>query len=85
MQIGSAVILIIVAAVAGYFIGIFDSRLTQAAQKKLEERSKPAEEAPKDQNMAGEHTVLKVTVDTAIKWHLELDGSRLEDPNVMNA
>ena len=84
MQIGPAVILIIVAAIAGYLIGIFDSRLTQAAQKKLAEASKPAEETPKDQNVAGEHTVLKVTVDPAIKWHLELDGSRLEDPNVMN-
>ena len=84
MQIGPAVILIIVAAIAGYFIGIFDNRLTQAAQKKLEEHSKPAEEKPKDENVAGEHTVLKVTVDPAIKWHLELDGSRIEDPNAMN-
>jgi hypothetical protein len=85
MDIGPAVILIIVAAVAGYFIGIFDSRLTQAAQKKLEEHSKAAEETPKDQEVAGEHTVLKVTVDPAIKWHLELDGARLEDPNAINA
>jgi hypothetical protein len=85
MEIGPAIILIIVAAAAGYFIGIFDSRLTMAAQKKLEETSKPAEETPKEQNIAGEHTVLKVTVDPAIKWHLELDGARLEDPNTMNA
>jgi hypothetical protein len=85
MEIAPAVILIIVAAVAGYFIGIFDSRLTQAAQKKLAEASKPAEETPKDQNVAGEHTVLKVTIDPAIKWHLELDGARLEDPNATNA
>jgi hypothetical protein len=84
MQIVPAVILIIVAAIAGYVLGIVDSRLTQAAQKKLAEASKPAEETPKDENIAGEHTVLKVTVDPAIKWHLELDGSRLEDPNVMN-
>ena len=86
IPIVSAGILIIVAAIAGYFIGIFDSRLTQAAQKKLEEHSKPKEEeTPKSENVAGEHTVLKVTVDPAIKWHLELDGSRLEDPSVMNA
>jgi hypothetical protein len=84
MEIVPAVILIVVAAIAGYLIGIFDSRLTQTVQKKLEENSKPAEETPKDQNVIGEHTVLKVTVDPAIKWHLELDGARLEDPNAIN-
>jgi cell division protein FtsN len=83
MEIVPAVILIVVAAIAGYLIGIFDSRLTQTVQKKLEENSKPVEETPKDPNAPGEHTVLKVTVDTAIKWHLELDGSRLEDPGAI--
>jgi hypothetical protein len=79
--IGSVIILAVAALAAGYFIGIFDSRLTQAARKKLEENSKPVDETPKEQNVAGEHTVLKVTVDPAIKWHLELDGARLEDTN----
>jgi hypothetical protein len=86
MQIGifPVVILIFVAVAAGYVLRIFDSRLTQAAQKKLEEASPLAAETPKDQNVAGEHTVLKVTVDSAIKWHLELDGSRLEDPSTLS-
>jgi hypothetical protein len=88
MSLTPAIILIIVAAVAGYFLGIFDSRLTEAAKKKLAEVSAPAaedEEKPKDQNLKGEHTVLKVTVDTALRWHLELDGTRIDDQAAMSA
>lgn len=83
--IGPVIILVFVAVAAGYVLRIFDSRLTQAVQKEWKADSKPVVETPKEQNVAGEHTVLKVTVDPAIKWHLELDGSRLEDPTALTA
>ncbi len=83
MDLTPAIILIIVAAIAGYGLGMVDSRLTEAAKKKLAESKTPTPEPeaekepqpPKEQNLKGEHTVLKMTVDLALKWHLELDGA----------
>jgi hypothetical protein len=89
MDIFPAIILIIIAAIAGYAIGIVDSRMTAALLKKTEEAKAAAanvSEAGKGEssNLPGEHTVLKVTIDDALKWHLELDGTRLEDPDAIS-
>jgi hypothetical protein len=78
------IILIIVAAIAGYLFGIFDSRVTGTIFKKTEV-PKPAEEpAHAEPKWPGEHTVLRFSIDKALKWHLELDGTRLEKPNEIN-
>ncbi len=80
MEIIPAIILIVVAAIAGYVIGIVDSRLTSSLSKKVEDASAPiAEKAATEKNRSGEHTVLKVTIDATLKWYLELDDIRLED------
>ena len=79
MQI-NPIVYIIIAAIAGYLVGILDRWFTQTFVKKREKTPPPVAENQKEQNVAGEHTVLKVTVDPALKWHVELDGSRLEDP-----
>lgn len=93
MELLPAIILIVVAAIAGYGLGIVDSRLTEAAKKKLNEVNAPdpepetekEPEKPRESNLKGEHTVLKMTVDMALKWHLELDGARISDPQAMSA
>jgi hypothetical protein len=93
MELLPAIILIVVAAIAGYGLGIVDSRLTEAAKKKLAESKTPApvpeaekaSQPPQEQNLRGEHTVLKMTVDLALKWHLELDGARIPDSQAMSA
>ena len=88
MELFPAIILIVVAAIAGYVIGIVDSRMTAALRKKTEDTSIPAtnttESAPRDSNQPGEHTVLKVTIDNALKWHIELDKTRLENPDAIS-
>lgn len=82
MNINTLIIIVVTFAV-GYLFAMFDRSVTQSFRKKREETPKPVAETPKDQNVAGEHTVLKVTVDPALKWHVELDGSRLEDPGAI--
>jgi hypothetical protein len=85
MTLGPAIILIIIAAIAGYVIGIVDSRLTASLRKKTDEVSAPETElVAKETNRPGEHTVLKVTVDEGLKWHLELDGTRLDNPDAIS-
>ncbi len=70
------VVIGILAAAAGYVFRILDSRVTTAL---VEAREKaPAEEDEKPTAKLDEHSVLKVSVDPALKWHLELDGARLE-------
>jgi len=88
MDIFPAIILIAVAAVAGYFIGIYDGRMTAALLKKAEDAKAATENASeagiRDSNLPGEHTVLKVTIDNALKWHLELDKTRLDNPEAIS-
>jgi hypothetical protein len=89
MTLAPAIILIIVAAIAGYVLGIIDSRLTASVQKKMADSAPAttgeAQPAVNDQNKPGEHVVLKVSIDLALKWHLELDKIRIEDFSQMNA
>ncbi len=77
MNIGSAIILIIVAAIAGYVVGIIDSRITKSIKEKVDQAAeeKKAAEEPKK---VDEHIVLKVSIDPATKWLLDLDGVRVE-------
>jgi hypothetical protein len=83
MNLAPAIILIVVAAVVGYVLGIIDSRITASLKKKVEENSAAAAASPTnaDQNRLGEHTVLRVTIDQTLKWHLELDKVQVDDPN----
>jgi hypothetical protein len=81
MDFVPAIILIVIATIAGYVIGIVDSRITSSLRKKTEEKPGPAEEAsPPLPKRPGEHTVLSVSMDDAMKWHLELDGSEIAIP-----
>ena len=90
MNLAPAIILIIVAAVVGYVLGLIDSRLTASVRNKLEENTTASTAAAdqsvvEDRNKLGEHTVLKVTIDQTLKWHLELDKVRLENPSEMSS
>lgn len=82
VSIETVVILIIIAAAAGYGFAILDRRVTQSVKEKIAEMPKPAEPAPVIPQAPDEHLALKVTVDKALAWHLELDGMRLE-PNAL--
>ena len=84
------IIFVVVALIAGYLFGLFDKRFTAFVRRKPEsvEAPKPAAvepAAPVEVSLPGEHTVLKVTVDPELKWHLELDGMRLDKPEEMSA
>lgn len=91
-------ILLLVAALVGYVIGVMARRKQNAdeAQAALAENDpaaaplpvpdaapaplpaaavSPAEEAP----LPGEHIALRVLIDKKLRWHLDLDGERLED------
>ena len=89
MNLGPAIILIVIAVVAGYVFGIIDSRMTNAMLKKKEKTEAPDSSTNTDSldtqpaNRIDEHTVLKMTIDKALKWHLELDGVLLENPAEM--
>jgi hypothetical protein len=90
MTLGPAIILIIVAAIAGYVVGIIDSRMTTAVQKKISDDTAAKNASltaanAEEQERVGEHVVLKVSIDKALKWRLDLDGKRLDDPNTMSA
>ena len=74
------IILIVVGVIAGYVFGLIDSRFTSSLRKKNEPEKPAADPTPPEANLPGEHTVLKVTIDAGLKWHLELDGARLEHP-----
>lgn len=87
MTTTQAVIFIVIALVIGYGFGIVDSRFTAALRKK---NQKPApaptpEPVVVEHNRPGEQTVLEVTLERASKWHLELDGVRLDDPAAVPA
>jgi len=81
------IVIIIAAAAGGYLFGLLDRWVTQKFRKKKDVT--PPEpprivEVFKENNVPGENTVLKVTVDQASKWHVELDGTRLENPAALS-
>lgn len=89
MNLTPAIILIIVAAIVGYVLGIVDSRITASLKKKSDENAAAsaaaaAQPAAEERNRLGEHTVLKVTIDQTLKWHLELDEARQDDPSAVS-
>ena len=90
MELTPAIILIIVAVIAGYGIGIIDSRITASLRKKTEDSANatpnpaPQPEA-EEKNRLGEHTVLRVSIDQALKWHIDLDKVQVDDPNTISA
>ena len=81
MALGTAIILIIVAVIAGYVFGLVDSRFTSSLRKKNQNTPPVAQQPANQTNRPGEHTVLLVSVDKELKWHIELDGTRLEKPD----
>lgn len=85
MTLIQAVIFILLAAAAGYVFGIVDSRFTATLRKRNEKPAPPPPAAPVERNRPGEHTVLEVMVDKSMKWHLEVDGTRHDDPASMTA
>ena len=70
-------IAIIVGAIVGYLVAILENRLTTALAEGREEIDPENPDAPPAPKL-DEHDVLKVTIDPALKWHLELDGARIE-------
>ena len=83
MTFSTAIILIVVAVLAGYVFGIVDSRVTSAVRKKPAEAAPSEQPIVRDSNPPGEHTVLKVNVDRELKWHLEVNGDRLGTPETL--
>ncbi len=63
-----------IAGIAGYVFGMIDSRVTKA----LKETRQEALDREETEAKLDAHSVLKVTVDPALKWHLDLDGVRIE-------
>lgn len=89
MALTPAIILIVVAAIAGYVLGIVDSRITASMRKKVDENTDsssntPPQPAGENQNRLGELTALKVNIDQTLKWHLDLDNVQMDDPNTMS-
>lgn len=77
----STIVTIVVAAAGGYLFGLLDRWVTQKVRKKPEKTPPPQiVEVFKENNLPGESTVMKVTVDQASKWHVEVDGTRLDNP-----
>jgi hypothetical protein len=69
----------VIAAVAGYLFGMLDSRVTSALK---EGREKAPGDEEKPTPKLDEHDVLKVTINQALKWNLELDGARIESDSL---
>lgn len=81
----------VVAFFLGWGMGLLDKLVTGKIRKNPEKTPPPKvvevvkeveviKEVTKENNLPGESTVLKVTVDQALKWHVELDGTRLDNP-----
>ncbi len=87
MTLGPAIILIIIAAIAGYVIGIIDSRMTASLKKNITPQPDVSELVTSPENtktrsfFPGEHTVLRVSIDEALHWHFEIDGKRFDSPD----
>ena len=84
-------IFILVAAAVGYAVGLLDRRVTANVKQKQEEKAKAIEEskaeeaakraeaaqAKKEEPASNEHTALRVLVDPAMHWLVEVDGKRV--------
>ncbi|MGC1375242.1 MAG: hypothetical protein WA821_03410 [Anaerolineales bacterium] len=70
-------IAIVVGAIIGYLVAILESRLTTALAEGRGELEPEQPDAPPPPKL-DEHDVLKVTIDPALKWHVDLDGARVE-------
>lgn len=73
-----AVIAILVGAVAGYFAAMVEGRLNKALDNAREVSDPNDPNYVKPLPKINEHEILKITIDPALTWHLELDGVRLE-------
>ncbi len=83
MNLLPAIILIVVAAIAGYVLGMVDNRVTKAVKEKADQAAaEDAKQAAEVSKRPDEHVVLRVLIDLALKWHIELDGMRVE-PDAM--
>jgi len=67
----------IVAVIVGYLVAVIENRLTTALKEGRDEAS-PDTPDEKPAPKLDEHDVLRVTINPALKWHLELDGTRIE-------
>ncbi len=85
MNLITALILIAVAAIAGYGLGMLDARVTASLHKKDLESHQPVPSsekvAPVEINRLEDHSVLRVVIDLASQLRLELDGARLNSPD----
>ena len=70
-------ITLVVGAIIGYIGALLEARLTTALKEGREEINPEHPDAPPPPKL-DEHDILKVTIDPALKWHLELDGVRVE-------
>ena len=70
-------IVAVIATLIGYVIAILEGRLTDALEKGREETTpdNPEEKPVLERNG---HDILRVSIDSALKWHLELDGAHIE-------
>ncbi len=71
-------IAVIVGALIGYLVSFLENRLTDALKKGRGEGNPDGLDDEKPTPKLEELNVLKVTIDPVFKWHLELDGVRLE-------
>lgn len=86
MNLGTAILLIVVAGIAGYVFGLVDKRFTNALRKKKEN---PAEEPipvlPPQPDVPAAEIPLKITIDKDKKFNLEVDGVLLSSPEAISA
>ena len=81
----TTLVLIIAAAIGGYVLGLIDRRFTSSLSKKTPEIPPlPPPPPVSESERRGENTVLKISVDKTLKYHLELDGTRLENPELIS-
>ncbi len=80
MNLGTVLfVIIVILAIIGYVI-LVGNRFTQPDSKITKEPEHIIESITPKPVLPGEHAVLKISVDKALKWHLELDGVPLDDP-----
>lgn len=86
MNMGTLVVVIIVLAVIGYAFLVFNrvNKPKPEIENENEPKSSPKLVTP-ETVVPGEHTVLKLTVDKSLRWHLELDGVQMDTPTDISA
>jgi hypothetical protein len=70
----------VIAIILGYLVAILENRLTTVLKEGRGDVNPddPLDPDEKPTPKLDEHDVLKVTIDPGLKWHLELDGVRIE-------